>query len=144
MSGLYLLARIADEPVAIASDDVESVVKISDIVAAPQSHPSVAGVFALRSRVLTLVDCNYLVTGRRLELHPGSTAIIGQVCGHSYGFLVDGVDDVVSLEPENSGFDIVVSEPWQKFVRGFTVLEDQTVMIVDIAKLVRSEETAAA
>ena len=63
MNSLYLIATIAGEDVAIPAHQVESVVKVRDVVARAAVKPFVSGLFALRSRVLTLIDCQYFVTG---------------------------------------------------------------------------------
>ena len=50
MNALYLIAVIDGSRVAIQSDLVEAVVRVNDVIPVPKSNPSVAGLFALRSR----------------------------------------------------------------------------------------------
>jgi hypothetical protein len=56
MSHLYLIAQVAGRPVAIDSDQVESVVDIGEVTAVPRASRHVRGLAALRSRVVTVVD----------------------------------------------------------------------------------------
>lgn len=100
MSNLYLLAVIAGVEVAISSDYIESVVTIGDVVDVPNSDPLVAGLMALRSRVLTLIDCQFAVTGVSRTIAVKSHAVIVEIGGHSYALSVDAVRDVISLESD--------------------------------------------
>ncbi|WP_333994147.1 chemotaxis protein CheW [Sphingomonas sp. 22R3R2A-7] len=85
---LFLIAHIAGRGVAIPADQVASVVDIGDVVAVPLAEPSVRGLAALRSRVVTVID-----TGTALGLAPtpdaARRAVITQVDGHHYAILVD-------------------------------------------------------
>ena len=56
MDSLKLIARIAGQRIALTADAVESVVEIEAITPVPLAPPHVAGLAALRSRVLTVID----------------------------------------------------------------------------------------
>ena len=61
MDKLYLIARIADTRVALRSRAIHSVVTVGTPVEVPAAPPHVAGLFALRSRVFTLIDPHVVV-----------------------------------------------------------------------------------
>src|SRR3546814_15043780 len=61
MEKLYLVARIADTRVALRSRTIHSVVTVGQPVEVPGAPPHVAGLFALRSRVFTLIDPHVVV-----------------------------------------------------------------------------------
>src|SRR3546814_15071194 len=97
MSQLYLFARIGGADVAVRTEEIEAVVKLTDISPVPGVPPHVAGLSALRSRVLTIIDTAALVQGRHAEAQPGSYAIITNIAGHSYGMIVDSVSDIAPV-----------------------------------------------
>ena len=97
MTKLFLIADIARTSIAICSDVIESVVTIADVIEVPKCDPVIAGLFALRSRVLTLIDCQYRVTGQRKLLDQKGLAVVAAIGGHSFGLMVDRVHDVVSV-----------------------------------------------
>ena len=68
MNELLLIVSIAGSRVALAAADVESVVEIDTLIPVPRAPIHLAGLSALRSRVLTVIDCQ-----RSLEL--GSTEL---------------------------------------------------------------------
>ena len=57
MSSLLLVVTIGGQRVALPSDAVESVVELDTLIPVPRAAPHVAGLSALRSRVLTVIDC---------------------------------------------------------------------------------------
>src|SRR3712207_9580094 len=57
MNELLLVARIGGERVALAASAVESVVELDTLIFVPRAAAHVAGLSALRSRVLTVIDC---------------------------------------------------------------------------------------
>ena len=63
MNELLLVVTIAGERVALSAAAVESVVELDTLIPVPRAAPHVAGLSALRSRVLTVIDCR-----RSLEL----------------------------------------------------------------------------
>ena len=56
MNELLLVVTIAGERVALPAASVESVVELDTLIAVPRAAPHVAGLSALRSRVLTVID----------------------------------------------------------------------------------------
>ena len=75
-------------------------VTVGEVVDVPRCDPVVAGLFALRSRVLTLIDCQYRITGQRKPIEQEQLAVVASIGGHSFGLLVDRVDDVVSVNAD--------------------------------------------
>ena len=97
---LYLIARIADQPIAIAADRVESVIEIEAVSPVPRAPGHVAGLTALRSRVLTLIDTRATLGIVRKPLVGLDPAVVVVIDGHYYGLLVDHVDDVATIAEE--------------------------------------------
>ena len=62
MNELLLVVTIAGERVALPAAAVESVVELDTLIPVPRAAPHVAGLSALRSRVLTVIDCMSLAT----------------------------------------------------------------------------------
>jgi len=146
MNRLFLLARIADTEVALSCEHIESVVNIGEIVPVPRSDPVVAGLIALRSRVLTLIDCQYRITAMRAEPKPGALAAIASVGGHGFGLLVDQVQEVIEIAPHAVMPASRLGPDWSPLVREVAEIEGRLVMIVDPASLllVNADAEAAA
>jgi purine-binding chemotaxis protein CheW len=144
MSSLFLIAHINGARVAIDSDRIESLVHVHDVVPVPRCHPSIAGLFALRSRVLTLIDSQFLVTGVRQPAKKGALAVVAEIAGHHFGLLVDSVEDVVSIDDSQIENNIMPSRQWVHLVSGTASVGGELVMILDPSQLINGDEALAA
>ncbi len=93
MDMLKLIARIGDQQIAISADQVESVVEIDAITPVPLAAPHIAGLAALRSRVLTIIDTYAALEIGRSPREGLLQAIVVTIDHHLYGLLVDEVVD---------------------------------------------------
>lgn len=144
MSTLFLIANINGARVAIDSQHIESLVHVTDVINVPRCHPSVAGLFALRSRVLTLIDSQYLITRERQGVTKGALAVVAEISGHHFGLLVDSVQDVVSILESQIEHNIDAPRIWAPFVTATASVNGEMVMIIDPAQLVNGEQALAA
>jgi purine-binding chemotaxis protein CheW len=144
MQSLYLIARIDGARVAIQSDLVESVVHVHDVVPVPKSDPSVAGLFALRSRVLTLIDSQFSVTGMPRPVENRALAIIAEIAGHHFGLLVESVEDVVTIDSDKIEKSVAPSPKWYGLATGLVDIDGEIAMIIDPAHLVAGQKALAA
>ena len=134
MAHLYLIAQVAGRPVAIDSDQVESVVDIGEVTAVPRASQHVRGLAALRSRVVTVVD-----TQSALGLDPGSDArraVITHVDGHHYAMLVDALDDVAPFDLLPLAGGVALEEAWRVAGRGIVERDGEPILAIDLAALV--------
>jgi len=145
MNELLLIVTIAGQRVALPSEAVESVVELDTLIPVPRAAPHVAGLSALRSRVLTVIDCR-----RSLEL--GSTecvdgvreAAVVELDGHHYALLVDLVEDVVEAQSDPTPVRAAMGAGWERASSGMVETEAGPLLVVDIAALISGVEAKAA
>jgi purine-binding chemotaxis protein CheW len=144
MRSLYLIAHVNGACVGIESSSIESIVHVQDIVPVPNCEPSVAGLFALRSRVLTLIDTQYLITKSPQKAEKGALAVVVEIAGHQYGLLVDKVEDVVPIGEAQFENNIKPSAEWGRLVLQTASVDGRLVMIIDTDALVCGRDLLAA
>jgi purine-binding chemotaxis protein CheW len=144
MESLYLIAHLNGCCVGIDSSAVESIVHVQDVVPVPKCDLSIAGLFALRSRVLTLIDTQYLVTGMKQQAEKGALAVVVEIAGHQYGLLVDKVEDVVSIRASQIEDRVKPAAEWTSFVKQIASVEGRLVMILEPSSLVAGQTSLAA
>jgi purine-binding chemotaxis protein CheW len=84
MNALVLMVQIGGRRCAIAAEDVRSVIDLGTIAPVPRAPAFIAGITALRSQALTVIDCR-LALGLSDEIWPcDSRAAVVAVDGHSY------------------------------------------------------------
>lgn len=145
MSDLLLIVTIGGERVALPASAVESVVELESLIPVPRAAPHVAGLSAMRSRVLTVIDCM-----RSLEL--GDTdcsdgireAAVVELDGHHYALIVDMVEDVVEALSDPAPMRAAMGVGWERVSKGMVETEDGPMLVVDVGALVAGVEVRAA
>jgi len=143
MNNLYLLVTIAGNRVALPAASVESVVEIDRIDPVPLVADHVAGLFALRSRVMTVIDSHAAVCRGHFAWDGRAEAVIVNCEGHGYAILVENVDDVVEADkPLQSR--AVLSAGWARVSRGTIDVDGEALLVIDPVALVDSPSAAIA
>lgn len=144
MSQLYLFARIGGTDVAIPTGEIEAVVKLTEISSVPRVPAHVAGLSALRSRVLTIIDTAALVWGRPATAGPGSFAIITDIAGHSYGMTVDSVSDIASVPGGELPLCGQLDPAWMPFAQKVVENEHGPHLLISLTSFVEQAQPLAA
>lgn len=137
MNELLLIVSIAETRVALPAAAVEAVVELEAFIPVPRAAPHVAGLSALRSRVLTVID-----TLRSLDL--GDTdcsdgireAAVVEIDGHHYALIVDSVEDVVIATSDPAPVRAAMGDGWERVSTGLIETEEGPFLLLDIAALV--------
>ena len=140
---LYLIARIDQEIVALPATEIGSVVEVDQIAAVPRVPGHVAGLFALRSRVLTVIDTRASLDLGAIDRDAAMTAVIVECEGHSYALLVDEVEDVIEAGQPDS-CPALLPASWRRAARGTIRRDEQAILLIDPATLVAGPEPLAA
>lgn len=136
MNQLLLIVTVAGSRVALPAAKVESVVELDALSPVPRAPAHVAGLSALRSRVLTVIDCQ-----RSLEL--GSTDLSGlreaavvEIEGHHYALTVDAVEDVVEALSDPIPVRAAMGAGWERVGLGMIETEEGPLLLIDIDALI--------
>ncbi len=137
MTGLLLVVEIAGERVALPSSDAESVVELDTLIPVPRAAPHVAGLSALRSRVLTVIDARRSLDLGETECLGGiREAVVVELDGHHYALIVDQVEDVVESLGEPTAIRGAMEAGWSRVARGMVETEMGPILLGDVAALV--------
>lgn len=136
MSQLYLFATLAGTRIAVRSQEVEAVVKLTDISPVPGMGAHIAGLSALRSRVLTIVDAAALIDGRATPAERRGLAIICNVAGHSYGMMVDAIADICSVEEGELPVRGRIDAAWAPYADGIVECLGEPHLLVTLARFI--------
>lgn len=144
MTELLLIVTVAGERITIPAADVESVVELDSLIPVPRAARHVAGLAALRSRVLTVIDCF-----ASLDLKPSSKegpkeAIIVEADGHPYALLVDSVEDVIEVSGDVRPVRTSLKGGWRRVSRGMVEIGDDLLLLIDTQALLAGPAAQAA
>ena len=145
MNDLLLIVSIGGQRVALPASSVESVVELDTLIPVPRAASHVAGLSALRSRVLTVIDCM-----RSLELGSSDCsagireAAVVEMDGHHYALIVDAVEDVVESSGDISAVRAAMGPGWERASKGMVETEVGPLLLMDVAALISKAEARAA
>lgn len=142
MAELLLIARLAGRRVAFPASSVEAVVELEGITPVPRAAGHVAGLSALRSRVLTVIDGSAsLEFGSSAELRE---AIVVPSDGHTYAITVEEVADVIEPSAPPAPVKAPLGQGWDRVAIGMVEVEGELVLLVDPHLLIAGPAAHAA
>jgi len=144
MAELLLIARLAGRRVAFPAARVEAVVELESITPAPCAAPHVAGLAALRSRVLTVIDGLAALELSRETAAAARDAIVVPCDGHTYALIVEEVEDVVEADGPLAPLAAPVGAGWERVAIGTVAVDGELFLLVDPHLLIAGPAVQAA
>ena len=144
MSDLLLLTRIGGRAAAFRAQDIRSIIELGAITPVPRAPHHVAGLAALRSRALTVLDARRAlgITGEAAETD--ERAAVVEVAGHAYALQVDRVNDVVTALGEPAAAPATLGPEWTRVALGMIETTAGPAILIDVVGLVNGPNRAAA
>jgi purine-binding chemotaxis protein CheW len=136
MNQLLLIVTIAGSRVAFPAARVESVVELEALSPVPRAAAHVAGLSALRSRVLTVIDCQRSLELGATDLSGLREAAVVEIDGHHYALTVDAVEDVVEALSDPQPVRATMAAGWQRVGLGMIETEEGPRLLLDIAEII--------
>ncbi|GLR47675.1 chemotaxis protein CheW [Sphingomonas astaxanthinifaciens] len=143
MNELLLVVRIAGQRVAMPAARIESVVELDTLIPVPRAAEHVAGLSALRSRVLTVICCRRSLGLDMPDVLDGILeAAVTELDGHHYALIVDGVEDVIEAQSDPAPVRAAMGEGWERVSTGMVETEEGALLLVDVGALVAGPDAA--
>jgi purine-binding chemotaxis protein CheW len=144
MAELLLIARLGGRRIAFPASKVEAVVELEGITPAPCAAPHVAGLAALRSRVLTVIDGLAALGLARAAAPEARDAIVIPCDGHTYALIVEEVEDVIEADAPAVPLAAPVGAGWDRVATGTVVVDSALFLLVDPYLLIAGPAANAA
>ena len=143
MTELLLIARLGGRRIAFPASSIEAVVELEGITPAPCAAPHVAGLAALRSRVLTVIDGLAALDLGRAGAQ-GRDAVVIPCEGHTYALLVEEVEDVIAADAPAAPLAAPVGAGWDRVAIGTVEIGADLFLLVDPYLLIAGPAANAA
>ena len=141
VSSEYLTFTLASETYGIDILKVQEIRGYDAVTRIANTPECVKGVINLRGVIVPIVDLRIMLRMGEPSYHEFTVVIIINVLGKVVGIVVDGVSDVVALSPEQiNPAPEMVSAMQTDYITGLGTLNDQMLILVNIEKLMSSEE----
>jgi purine-binding chemotaxis protein CheW len=139
----FLVFSLGEEEYAIDILKVQEIRGYENVTRIANAPDFIKGVTNLRGVIVPIVDLRIKFHLERVEYGGQTVVIVVNVADRVVGIVVDGVSDVMTLTPEQikpaPEFGVTLSSD---FLSGLGSLEDRMLVLVDIDKLLTSEEMA--
>ncbi|MCA1772848.1 MAG: chemotaxis protein CheW [Halomonas sp.] len=139
----FLVFSLGDEEYAIDILKVQEIRGYENVTRIANAPDFIKGVTNLRGVIVPIVDLRIKFHLENVEYGGQTVVIVVNVADRVVGIVVDGVSDVMTLTPDQikpaPEFGVTLSSD---FLSGLGSLEDRMLVIVDIDKLLTSEEMA--
>ena len=147
MIASLLMVELAGRRAALPAERIHSVIEPALVVPVPRAASHVAGLAALRSRPLTLIDCR-----ASLGFDPvsdttpttGPRAVVVEHDGHLYGLLVDVADEIVAAVGEPGALIADPGPGWRAMAPHMIESANGPLLLLDIAALIAGPDQAQA
>jgi purine-binding chemotaxis protein CheW len=143
MADLLLIVTLGGRRVAIDAAEVESVVEMEGLVPIPRGAPHIAGLTALRSRVLTVIDCHKSLGIPECETECRDAIVVVRD-GHPYALRVEAVEDVVEASADPAPLPARLDGGWRRAGRAMVEADGRLLLLLDTASLIAGPDLAEA
>ena len=144
MNDLLVMAQIASRRCAMPAQQVQSVIEIGAITPVPRAPDFIAGITAMRSQTLTVIDCRRAMGFDPAQFETDHRAIVVAVAGYSYALRIDAIEDITTgsdeAEPVPGGF----GHEWSRVAHGLIETRVGPALLLDIPALVAGPEPIGA
>ena len=138
---LLLIAQIAGRRCALSALDVKSVIEIGAITPIPRAPEYIAGITALRSQALTVIDCR-MALGLSGQAWPTDhrAAVVAEG-GHSYALMVDAIEDITTAVGTQGQVPGGFGPEWSRIATGMIETMIGPALMVDLPALLAGPDT---
>lgn len=139
----FLVFSLGSEEYAIDILKVQEIRGYENVTRIANAPDFIKGVANLRGVIVPIVDLRIKFRLDNVEYNEQTVVIVVSIEGRIVGIVVDGVSDVMSLKPDQikPAPEFGVSMPVD-YLSGLGNLEDRMLVLVDIEKLLTSDEMA--
>lgn len=140
MTERVLTVVIAGERVAIPSADIDTVVELANITPVPRAPRHFAGIGALHSRALFVIDTDAALNDKQARRGITGFGVVVRLGSHAYALAVDEVIDLAEIKegPETAGIELTGA--WLDLCVGRVTTDHGTMMMIAPERLITAEE----
>ena len=137
----YLTFFVEDEQYGIDISKIKEIIAPINITHIPKTPDYVKGVINLRGSIIPVVDIRLKFDMQEREIDMNTAIIIYEVSKASIGFIVDQVEDVLSIDSEHiSEAPRFGSNIDTSYIENVAEVDKDVVMLLNLEKIFETEE----
>ncbi len=136
MNDLIVMIQIAGRRCALPARQVQSVIELGTVTPVPQSPDHIAGLTAMRSQALTVIDSRVALGFAADEWSTDSRAAVVAIDGHSYALLIDAIEDIATALGESGEITGGFGAEWTRVATGMIETPTGPALMLDMSELI--------
>ena len=137
----YLSFFVNEEQYGIDISHINEIIAMMDITEIPRTPEFVEGVINLRGSIIPIVDVRSKFGLKKRDHDMNTAIIINEVNGVGIGFIVDRVEDVLTLDNEDlSEAPEFGSNIDTSFIKHVSEVNKDVILILDMDKIFNNDE----
>lgn len=137
--------RISDQMFGVDIMAIREIRAWTPLTRLPRVPAYVAGVVNLRGAVLPVIDLSVRLGWPETAATPRNPIIVTEFGGQLRGLIVHDVNDIISIDIATlQRPDAVTNDEISNYLEGVAPLDDEMVMVLDLARLMAADEQALA
>lgn len=137
----YLTFFVDDEQYGLDISRIKEIIAPMEITHIPKTPEFVKGVINLRGSIIPVVDVRLKFDMAEKEIDVNTAIIIYEVDKVSIGFIVDQVEDVLSIDDEHiSDAPHFGSNIDTSFIENVAEVDDHVIMLLNLERIFEPEE----
>lgn len=142
MGHLLVIAQIAGRRCALSALDVKSVIEIGSVTPIPRAPDYIAGITALRSQALTVIDCRLALGLSHHDWPTDDRAAVVADGGYAYALIVDGIEDITTAIGEPGQVPGGFGPEWSRVATGMIETMIGPALMIDLPALLAGPDVA--
>lgn len=140
-AGEYLIFMLGGEEYGLEVLKVQELRRYDAVTKIANTPDFIKGVVNLRGKIVPIVDLRIKFKLGKVEYNECTVVIILNLNGRVVGVVVDGVSDVIALKEEQiREVPNLVTSIDTQYIVGLATVETQMLILVDIERLMSSQE----
>jgi len=142
MNGRYLTFWTDDQLFGIPIENVVQIVNVQKITELPQFPKYAKGIINLRGSIIAVIDMRLRLGKQEIPYNERTCIIVTKIQKDLIGLIVDAVDEVTKIDPENITAPPKISESdaTNAYLTGIAKSDDKVVLLLDSEKIMENNK----
>ena len=136
-----VIFKLENEDYGLPISKVQEINRMVTVTRLPQTPDFMEGIINLRGRVIPVVDLRKRFGFEAKEYQETTRIMVVDISGQTVGLIVDAVNEVVKIAGESIELPPPAFVMDAKFVQGIGKLENRLVILLDINRILTSQES---
>ncbi len=137
-----VIFKLGSEEFGVEIQNVQEIIRISNITKIPQASGHVKGIINLRGKIIVVINLNVILGFESGEKDENTRIIVAEIGDTVMGFIVDSVSEVIRLPSKNvePAPSMIANKIGTEYLRGVGKIDDRLLILLDLDKILSTDK----